>query len=87
MWAEVYKAFPPLHEPRWDARDEPAPVRKILYREDSVRAHYAKVFGNHEDVDLFSDAKLKSEKFVEKYLALEAEGTVDRAQVSRIIYT
>ena len=43
IWAEVYEAFPPRYEPRWDAKDPVVPVRKILYREDSVRAHYSKV--------------------------------------------
>ena len=43
MWAEVYEAFPPRYEPRWDAKDPEVPVRKILYREDSVRAQYSKV--------------------------------------------
>ena len=43
IWAEVYEAFPPRYEPRWDATDPVVPVRKILYREDSVRAQYSKV--------------------------------------------
>ena len=43
IWAEVYEAFPPRYEPRWDAKDPVVPVRKILYREDSVRAQYSKV--------------------------------------------
>ena len=43
IWAEVYEAFPPRYEPRWDAKDPVIPVRKILYREDSVRAQYSKV--------------------------------------------
>ena len=43
IWAEVYEAFPPKYEPRWDATDSEMPVRKILYREDRVRAQYSKV--------------------------------------------
>ena len=43
IWAEVYEAFPPRYEPRWDAKDPVVPVRKILYREDSVRAQCSKV--------------------------------------------
>jgi len=84
MWAEVYEAFPPRYEPRWDAKDPVVPVRKILYREDSVRAHYSKVFGDKEKIDLFSDTKLGSERFVEKFLAIHDSGEVAPDQVLMI---
>ena len=38
-------------------------------------------FGNHEKVDLFSDTKLTSQRFVEKYMALESEASVPEDQV------
>ena len=38
-------------------------------------------FGNHEKVDLFSDTKLTSQRFVEKYMALESEGSVPEDKV------
>jgi len=81
IWAEVYEAFPPMYEPRWDSKDAVLPVKKILYREDSVRANYYKVFGNTEEVNLFSDTKLTSQLFVDKYLALHDEGKVPADQV------
>merc|ERR1712173_55927 len=74
-------AFPPRYEPRWDAKDPEVPVRKILYREDSVRAQYSKVFGASERIDLFSDTKLESERFVEKFLAIHDSGEVAPDQV------
>ena len=99
IWAEVYEAFPPRYEPRWDSKDPVVPVRKILYREDSVRAQYSKVvppmllhvhftfeksypflsckvFGDNERIDLFSDSKLGSEQFVEKFMAIHDGGEV-----------
>ena len=103
IWAEVYEAFPPRYEPRWDAKDPVVPVRKILYREDSVRAQYSKVvptmifswnftfeqfhflsckvFGDNERIDLFSDSKLGSEQFVEKFMAIHDGGDVAPEQV------
>jgi len=81
IWAEVYEAFPPKYEPRWDATDSEMPVRKILYREDRVRAQYSKVFGEHEKIDLFSDSKPGSERFVEKFLAIHDSGEVAPDQV------
>ena len=101
IWAQVYEAFPPRYEPRWDAKDPVEPVRKILYREDSVRAQYSKVlspfeqsfpgeyisfsaskvFGDNERIDLFSDTKLGSERFVEKFLAIQDSGEVAPEQV------
>jgi len=54
LWFDVYQAFPPKYEPRWDrhvlnygagsnvaAMGKPT---KILYREDTVRAQFYKVF-------------------------------------------
>merc|ERR1712062_882664 len=83
IWAEVYEAFPPKYEPRWDATDSEMPVRKILYREDRVRAQYSKVFGEHEKIDLFSDSKPGSERFVEKFLAIHDSRGCPRSGVGK----
>ena len=41
----------------------------------------SKVFGNNERIDLFSDTKLGSERFVEKFLAIHDSGEVAPDQV------
>ena len=42
------------------------------------------MFGDNERIDLFSDAKLGSERFVEKFLAIHDSGEVAPDQVSII---
>ncbi len=36
IWYEVYEAFPPKHEPRWDREPSQLPVPRILYQEVGV---------------------------------------------------
>lgn len=38
IWYEVYAAFPPKLEPRYDRPAVMKPIRPILYKEDRVRA-------------------------------------------------
>ena len=33
LWCQIYEAFPPKYEPRWDRQPECDTVRKILYQE------------------------------------------------------
>ncbi|KAL7292115.1 hypothetical protein TKK_0014388 [Trichogramma kaykai] len=40
LWYEIYKAFPPKYEPRFDRPAPDTPVRKIFYPEDVVRARF-----------------------------------------------
>ena len=61
LWFDIYESFPPKYEPRWDRHQlsygtggnaaKLGPPRKILYKEDVVRAQFFKVFGA-EDQDL-----------------------------------
>ena len=44
----------------------------------------SKVFGANERIDLFSDTKLESERFVEKFLAIHDSGEVAPDQVKNI---
>ena len=54
LWFDIYEAFPPKYEPRWDRHllsygqgsnvKALGPPRKIFYTEDKVRAQFYKVF-------------------------------------------
>ncbi len=33
LWYDLYEAFPPKHEPRWDREPSRQPLPKILYQE------------------------------------------------------
>ena len=55
IWFDIYEAFPPKYEPRWDRHQLNygtggnvailGPPSKILYKEDVIRAQFYKVFG------------------------------------------
>ena len=70
LWFDVYEAFPPKYEPRWDRHQlsygtggnvaKLGPPPKILYKEDVVRAQFFKVFGG-EDQELLSSEKREKE--------------------------
>ena len=77
IWLDIYEAFPPLHEPRWDrkAKKEGEQIRKILYKEDLVRAKFYKQFGERHEVYTMndnSDASV-SQRFVSKYVEEERQ--------------
>ncbi|XP_023319686.1 probable 28S ribosomal protein S23, mitochondrial [Eurytemora carolleeae] len=74
LWYNIYEAFPPKYEPRWDRKPTNNPIKKILYKEDVIRAKYYQTFGNKEVVNLQVDGNLASQTFINKYLSLEQEG-------------
>ena len=97
-WFEVYEAFPPKYEPRWDRHQLPygeggnvsglGPPRKIIYKEDLVRAQFYKVFFPQDGADSDEVEKVRevfnlmdnqtealSEKFIAKYQELELTGS------------
>ena len=68
LWFDVYEAFPPKYEPRWDRHQlsygtggnvaKLGPPPKILYKEDVIRAQFFKVFGG-EDQELLPMSMLE----------------------------
>ncbi|XP_037092730.1 probable 28S ribosomal protein S23, mitochondrial [Pollicipes pollicipes] len=46
LWYDVYEAFPPRLEPRFDRPVKAVPVRPIFYQEDAVRARFQREFGS-----------------------------------------
>jgi len=68
IWFDVYEAFPPKYEPRWDRHQLPygnggnvnklGPPRKIMYKEDIVRAQFFKVFGG-DDQDVLPNESIE----------------------------
>ncbi|XP_068969629.1 small ribosomal subunit protein mS23 [Bombus flavifrons] len=46
MWYEIYKAYPPKHEPTFSRKPSTINIQKIFYEEDIIRAKF------HKDVSL-----------------------------------
>ncbi|CAB4064248.1 MRPS23 [Lepeophtheirus salmonis] len=75
IWYDVYEAFPPKYEPRWD-RSPPLSKdnskRKVLYEEDIIRARFYDHFQEniHETINLHDpESKCISQLFIEAYNA------------------
>ena len=75
LWYNIYEAFPPKYEPRWDRVAEEKQVVKILYPEDKVRAKFYRTYGEGEIVNLFDKETVPtSQKFVDKYMNIAESG-------------
>ena len=56
LWYEIYKAFPPKYEPRYDRPASDKPIKDIFYEEDIGRAKF------HKDVEFLPKVDLNSKK-------------------------
>ncbi|CAG9857912.1 unnamed protein product [Phyllotreta striolata] len=74
LWYDVYEAFPPKEEPRFD---RPAPnmtLKKIFYEEDKLRAMFHRNNKHLGSSNMFNNKyKSLTQKFIEAYRKLESE--------------
>ncbi|XP_068206588.1 small ribosomal subunit protein mS23 [Palaemon carinicauda] len=77
LWYDVYEAFPPKLEPRFDRKVQEKPIRNILYPEDVVRAQFYKKFSSPGTIRLSEDSHRPTlcQLFVEEYERLQSEGS------------
>ncbi|KAL5276012.1 MRPS23 family protein [Megaselia abdita] len=84
IWYDVYAAFPPALEPRYD---RPAPninLRSIYYQEDIIRAKYQKV-NRPEVLNLLDHSKkTQTQEFIEIYNNLKSEGALDEEKIMEV---
>ncbi|PSN32212.1 28S ribosomal protein S23, partial [Blattella germanica] len=77
MWYEIYKAFPPKYEPRYDRPAPDIPIRKIFYPEDIIRAKYHKEnkYVPAPSINLIETrGKTETQKLISVYEKLKEEG-------------
>ena len=89
VWFDVYEAFPPKYEPRWDRHhlsygtggnlSKLGPPTNILYKEDLVRAKFFKVFGGEDQAFGPGDVKDQTRNIDQTY-SLFGSGTDSIAQ-------
>lgn len=74
IWYDVYKAFPPKYEPRYDRPAPDTPIRQIFYPEDIIRAKYHKENKSLPAVNLIDErTKTNTQKFISIYQKLKEE--------------
>ncbi|XP_066944284.1 small ribosomal subunit protein mS23 isoform X2 [Macrobrachium rosenbergii] len=77
LWYEVYEAFPPKLEPKFDRKVHEKQIRPILYPEDMHRAQFYKKYGSPGSIRLSEDSKRPTlcQLFIEEYERLLSEGS------------
>ncbi|EDW57546.1 small ribosomal subunit protein mS23 [Drosophila virilis] len=82
IWYDVYAAFPPKLEPRFDRPASDIPVRNIFYAEDVVRAKLHKQNKPHETISLFDNKRAThSQQFLQIYEQLKSQGALDDQRI------
>ncbi|KAJ8678566.1 hypothetical protein QAD02_014353 [Eretmocerus hayati] len=75
FWLDIYKAFPPKHEPRFDRPSSNAPIRQIFYSEDKIRAKFHNDFKTHSQINMLDSSRTsRTELFLEIYRRKERGG-------------
>lgn len=75
LWYDVYKAFPPTHEPSFHRPAPDKEIKDIFYAEDLIRADFYREFPNV--VMNLSKKNNLVERFVNKYRELECKDVED----------
>ncbi|XP_017068161.2 probable 28S ribosomal protein S23, mitochondrial [Drosophila eugracilis] len=82
IWYDIYAAFPPKLEPRFDRPAPDIPIRNIFYAEDVVRAKLHKQNKPQETISLFDHKRsTQSQQFVQIYQDLKAQGALDEQKI------
>ncbi|KAH8279693.1 hypothetical protein KR054_001693 [Drosophila jambulina] len=82
IWYDVYAAFPPKAEPRFDRPAPDIPVRNIFYAEDVVRAKLHKHNKPQETINLLDHRRTtQSQHFVHIYQDLKSQGALDEQRI------
>ncbi|XP_073823236.1 mitochondrial ribosomal protein S23 [Musca autumnalis] len=82
LWYDVYAAFPPKLEPRFDRPAPQVAIRNIFYEEDQVRAKFHKSQKQTEMVSLYDrQRKTQSQQFIQIYQGLKSQGALDEEKI------
>ncbi|GBN45586.1 28S ribosomal protein S23, mitochondrial [Araneus ventricosus] len=72
IWYDVYKTFPPKHEPTFARPPVEKTINPIFYPEDVIRGKFLKIFGSPDVHNLMKPGeKSIMQRFVEKYQEIE----------------
>ncbi|KAL4717969.1 hypothetical protein ACJJTC_013008 [Scirpophaga incertulas] len=85
LWYDVYKAFPPLVEPKY-ARPKPdiKPIKPILYHEDVIRAKFHSNGYGMGAVNMLSPTgESHTKRLLKQYEKLKREGVLESELVEK----
>ncbi|KAH8335948.1 hypothetical protein KR074_012585 [Drosophila pseudoananassae] len=82
IWYDVYAAFPPKVEPRFDRVAPQVAVKKIFYVEDVIRAKLHRENKPQETISLLDNRRSsQSQQFVQIYQNLKTQGALDDQKI------
>lgn len=83
IWFDVYAAFPPLAEPRFDRPAPNVPVRQIFYAEDAVRAKYHRLPNKQLGAINLADTKYstQTQQFLSSYAHIRSQGALNEEAI------
>ncbi|KAF7282700.1 mitochondrial ribosomal protein S23 [Rhynchophorus ferrugineus] len=81
LWYDIYKAFPPKEEPKYDRPIPNMKLKQIFYKEDKIRALFHRNNKQIGAINLFSAGKSITQRFIDTYVTL-LEQYKDREEVS-----
>ncbi|XP_015518314.1 small ribosomal subunit protein mS23 isoform X1 [Neodiprion pinetum] len=82
LWFDIYEAFQPKDEPRFDRPISTGNIREIFYEEDVIRAKFHKDHPSLPFVHLNDTSRLsQTQKFIATYQELSKEGGVQKSEL------
>ncbi|XP_055390083.1 probable 28S ribosomal protein S23, mitochondrial [Condylostylus longicornis] len=87
LWYEVYAAFPPNLEPKFDRPIPNIKLKKIFYEEDVIRSHYHKINKGRDTINL-KDLKSRTQcqQYIDIYNNLKSQGALDEEKIREVAY-
>ncbi|XP_054742135.1 probable 28S ribosomal protein S23, mitochondrial [Anastrepha obliqua] len=82
LWYDLYAAFPPKLEPRFDRPAPEKQIKNIFYEEDIARAKFQKKEKQYETINL-SDyrRKTQTQNFIQIYQNLKTQNPLDEEKL------
>lgn len=81
IWYDIYRAFPPKLEPRFDRPVPAATIQPIFYEEDKVRARFHKEIKQMQSISLSSSRQTDTQMFIEIYNKLKGQGALSEDKI------
>ncbi|XP_050319627.1 probable 28S ribosomal protein S23, mitochondrial [Bactrocera neohumeralis] len=78
IWFDLYTAFPPKLEPRFDRPAADIKIKNIFYAEDLIRAKFHKTTKQNETINfLDTRRKTQTQNFIQIYENLKTQNPLD----------
>lgn len=81
IWYDIYKAFPPKLEPRFDRPVPSVSIQPIFYEEDKIRARFHREVKQMQSISLSSNRQTETQMFIEIYNKLKNQGALSEDKI------